>query len=69
MNGVLKRCFDAFIEAKNTIVRMKFFSQEYLTHFFTQNMQTMWKKFSYNSDKNRHVGMKERSNLNANFVT
>ena len=41
VNGVLKRCFDAFIEAKNTIVRMKFFSQEYLTHFFTQNMQTI----------------------------
>ena len=41
VNGVLKRCFDAFIEAKNTLVRMKFFSQEYLTHFFTQNMQTM----------------------------
>ena len=41
LNGVLKRCFDAIIEAKNTLVRMKFFSQEYLTHFFTQNMQTM----------------------------
>ena len=41
VNGVFKRCFDAFIEAKNTLVRMKFFSQEYLTHFFTQNMQTM----------------------------
>ena len=41
VNGFLKRCFDAFIESKITLVRMKFFSQEYLTHFFTQNMQTM----------------------------
>ena len=41
VNRVFKRFFDAFIEAKNTIVRMKFFSQEYLTYFFTQNMQTM----------------------------